>query len=217
VVKTGINIPSFAFGVFSLQHIAVIAAVSLPFVEKPAAVRFQLSERSHPFLISVSIFGGTGYFGLEIRTDKSVQIEAGLEFGGVVSINLLGIVQGGVYVFVGIFVAIDSHGKVLVSGHLRIGGYVEVAGLIRVSIEVYLAITYNTDDKVVLALGRLTIGVKLLFFSLSQTFEIRRRIEGFGEPPTNAVVAQAGDAPALPDFASTVSPLQWESYCRAFA
>ena len=219
VVGFSLRLPSFGLGVMSFQDIAVISSLSLPFVNKPAAVRFSLSERSHPFLVSVSIFGGTGYFGLEVRTDGSVQIEAGIEFGGIVSINLLGIVSGGVYVFAGVFVSVDSHGVVVISGHLRFGGYVDVAGLITISIEFYIALTYNSHDKVLVGLGRVTVGVRLLFFSLSRTFEVQRRIAGFGEPPAESVLptdSRRVAGPAPPSFTTTMSTVQWEQYCKAF-
>lgn len=217
VVRFGVAIPSFAVGVLSIQNIALGTSVSLPFVERPAAVRLSLSERSNPFLVSVSIFGGTGFFALEMRTDDTILIEASIEFGGIVSINLLGIVSGAVYVFVGIYFSVGGSKDIAVSGHLRFGGYVDVAGLISVSVEFYIALTYRTQDKVLLGEGRLTISVKILFFSLKQTFSISRKISGFGDAPGEGLAFAEADQPALPNFTTTMTPDQWYRYCSAFA
>jgi hypothetical protein len=218
VVRFGVAIPSFAIGILSIQNIALTTSVSLPFVEKPAAVRLSLSERANPFLVSVSIFGGTGFFALEMRTDGTVLIEAGIEFGGIVSINLLGIVSGGVYVFAGIYFSVGSANNIAVSGHLRFGGNVDVAGIISVSIEFYIALTYQIADKVLIGEGRVTIGVKVLFFSLKKTFSVSRRISGFGDAPGEGLVfAVAGDQSTLPNFTTTMSPAQWHKYCKTFA
>jgi hypothetical protein len=122
-------------------------------------------------------------------------------------------------VFAGVYLSADSATQVAVSGYLRFGGYVDVAGLISVSIEFYIALTYRFSDKILLGEGRVTISVKILFFSLSRSFEVSRRIAGFGEAPTEAILisAAAGEPPALPGFTSTMSGLQWEKYCGAYA
>ena len=218
-VRFSAGLPSFAIGVMSLQNIALLTSISLPFIEgKPAAVRFALSERHQPFLVSVSIFGGTGFFALEVRTDKSVLIEAGIEFGGVVSINLLGIVKGGVYLFAGIYVSVETGNKPAVSGHLRLGGYVDVLGIISISIEIYIALTYYPDKRLLLGEGRVTVSVKVLFFSLTKSFVVTRRISGFGDAPSDSLIGfVAVEDTRPPDFTATMSRTQWDAYCRAFA
>lgn len=213
VIRYGIAIPSFGAGVVNLENIAVSTSLSLPFFGgRPVAVRFALSERHRPFLVSASIFGGTGFLAIEVRTDGSMLIEGGIEFGGVVSINLLGIVRGGVYAFVGFYVAYDTAGGFTASGHIRFGGYVEVLAIISVAIEVYIALSYI--DGVLLGEGRLTISVKVLFFSLSQSFVVRRRIAGFGESPDEARVL---DAPPAAERPPAMTRQHWARYCDAFA
>jgi len=64
-----------------------------------------------------------------------------------------------------------------------------------------------------------TVGVRLLFFSLSRTFEVQRRIAGFGEPPAESVLptdSRRVAGPAPPSFTTTMSTVQWEQYCKAF-
>lgn len=183
VVRYAVPLPAIPLGLLNIQNVVVSTSVSLPFVpDKPAAVRFALSERNNPFLVSVSIFGGTGFFALEVSTDGGVKIEAALEFGGVAALNLI-VVKGGVYLLAGIYLSI-SNGGLLIEGHLRLGGFVDVLGLISVSIEVFIALTYISERNVLFGTGRLTVGVKLLFFSESFSFEITKEIPGFGEAPT---------------------------------
>ncbi len=227
IVRYGVGLPAFGLGVLNLADIAFSSSMSLPFVEgKPAAVRVSLSERSRPFLVSVSIFGGTGFFAVEVRTDKTVRVEAAIEFGGIASINLLGIVKGGVYLFAGVYVSLESGGVAAVpaiSGFVRLGGYLDVLSIISVSIEFYLALEYKSEK--LAAEGRLTIGIKVLFFSESFSFTIRREIASFGETPTEVVTMAflihpttlRFKQPEITSFKSTVSELQWEKYCRAFA
>jgi hypothetical protein len=224
VARYAIPLPSIPLGALSIQNIAVSTSISLPFVEgKPASVRFALSERNNPFQVTVSIFGGTGFFAIEAFTDKSVRVEAALEFGGIAALNLV-VVKGGVYLLAGVYLSIKSDGGLLIEGHLRLGGFVDVLGLVSVSIEVYIALTYVEARKALYGTGRLTVGVKLLFFSESFSFEIEKEIAAFGEAPTTTTLTAL--APAAEMDAATVAAAprapemtagQWETYCGAFA
>ena len=57
-------IPSIGFGVFSLQNINLGASLNLPFTGDPVRVRFNFAERQNPFLLTVSLFGGGGFFAI---------------------------------------------------------------------------------------------------------------------------------------------------------
>jgi hypothetical protein len=205
VVGYALALPSASMGVLSLANIAFVSSVSLPFTDgRPAAVRFSLSKRHSPFVVSVAPFGGTGFFSLEIRTDDTLLIEAAIEFGGIVSFNLLGIVKGGVYLLAGVYLAIETTGKLGITAHLRVGGYIDVLGLITVSIEFYLALEYANNE--LAGVAKLTIGIKVLFFSETFSFEVRKKIAHFGAIPSGV----ATDTP--PVFSRT----QWADYCKAF-
>ena len=205
VARYSLALPAIPLGVLSLQNIAFISSVSLPFVEKPVGVRFALSERGNPFIVSVAPFGGTGFFALEMRTSgpDALLVEAAIEFGGIVTFNLLGIVKGGVYVLAGVYMAIRSGAGPEISAHLRIGGFVDVLGLISVSIELYLALEFRNER--LSGTARLTIGVKVLFFSKSFSFEVHKEIAHLGGTPRDAAARQLMDQS------------QWKSYCAAFA
>src|SRR5690606_17663130 len=62
-------VPSLGIGIFSLQNLSLSAQLSLPFVGKPASVRFAVSERHKPFLVSVTLFGGGGFFALALSAN----------------------------------------------------------------------------------------------------------------------------------------------------
>jgi hypothetical protein len=218
-VRYGIPIPSAPLGAMTIGNLALSSSVSLPFVEgKPVAVQFALSQRDNPFQISVSIFGGTGFFALTALTNGDLVVEAALEFGGIAELDLV-VVKGGVHLLAGVYLSMGPGGLV-VEGHLRLGGYVDVLGLVTVSIEFYLALTYVEARNVLSGSGRLTVGVKLLFYSESFSFEIHREI-GFGGAPVLAA------PPVHPAFAATalaaavrppsITADQWARYCRAFA
>ena len=188
-------------------------------------MRFSLSERSNPFLVSVSIFGGTGFFAVEVRTDGIVQVEAAIEFGGIVSLNLLNIVRGGVYLLAGIFVSIQSSGQLVISGHLRFGGFVDVLGLVAVSIEFFVALTYAGGKLV--GEGRVTFSVKVLFLNESFSFRVRQEIAAFGAAPigqtllsllaSSTAATDTAAASARPEPMALMNEAQWSKYCRAFA
>lgn len=63
-------IPSVGVGVFSVENISLSAALTLPFFPpSPLRFRFAFSEREHPFLVSVSLLGGGGFFGIALGPD----------------------------------------------------------------------------------------------------------------------------------------------------
>ena len=49
-------------GAFSLQNISLGAGFRVPFVVDPLELDFNFCTREQPFLLTVSLFGGGGYF-----------------------------------------------------------------------------------------------------------------------------------------------------------
>jgi hypothetical protein len=194
-----LGIPSVGVGVFSLQNLALSAALSVPFIGKPAGVRFAISERHHPFLVTVTLFGGGGFFALGVSAKGVDEIEAAIEFGGNISLNL-GVASGGVYIMAGIYFGRTGEVAIL-TGYLRCGGYLSVLGLICISIEFYLALAYRERSEV-WGQASVTVCVKVACFSKSVILSIERRFAGASEPPT---------------LEQVVEPADWEAYCLAFA
>ncbi|MFB7512320.1 hypothetical protein [Streptomyces sp. NPDC056144] len=198
-----LGVPTVAVGIFSIQNIAVTAALSLPFTDRPAGMRFALAERHKPFLVTVSLFGGGGFFAVEAGAKGLEQVEASIEFGASVSLNL-GVASGGVSVMAGIYFGMKG-ASVELTGYLRCGGYLDILGLISLSVEFYLAFTYRDKDgggSEVWGQASLRVSVKIAFISTSVTLSVERRFAGAG-----------GD----PSFADSVTPAQWTDYLKAFA
>ncbi|EMA7399384.1 hypothetical protein J0801_27680 [Bacillus cereus] len=205
-----LGLPSVVVGIFSLQNINLSAGLTLPFADQPAGVRFSISERHKPFLVTVGLFGGGGFFSLALSAKGIEEIEASIEFGGNISLNL-GVASGGVFVMAGIYFGMMGN-DVKLTGYLRCGGYLSVLGLISISAEFYLGFTYREKDNEhgeVWGQAALTVGVKVAFFSKSVTLKIERRFAGAAGDPTFAQMMgpeQEGEYPT-----------EWEKYCHAFA
>jgi len=202
VVGYTLGVPDVGVGIFSLQNIALSAALSIPFTDRPAGVRFAVCERHKPFLITVSLFGGGGFFAVGVSTKGLESVEASLEFGGNISINL-GVASGGVSVMAGIYFGMKG-AAVELTGYLRCGGHLDVLGIISISVEFHLGFTYRDKDpgNEVWGQASLTVSVKVAFFSTSVTLSVERHFAG-----------SDGD----PSFGDTVAAPEWAGYLQAFA
>ncbi|WP_219835383.1 hypothetical protein [Paenibacillus sp. R14(2021)] len=198
-----LSVPTVNVGIFSLQNLSLGAALTLPFVNQPAGIRFNISEREKPFLVTVGLFGGSGFFALSLNAHGIEQIEAAIEFGGNVSLDL-GVASGGISVMAGIYFGMDKD-NVMLTGYLRCGGYLSVLGLISLSVEFYLGFSYldkGNEKGEVWGQATVTVCIDIAFFSKSVELKVERRFAG-----------AAGD----PTFGQLVSPSEWENYCEAFA
>jgi len=197
-----LGIPSVGVGVFSIENLSLSAALTIPFNDQPAGFRFAVSERHHPFIVTVSLFGGGGFFALGVGARGVESIEAAIEFGGNIALNL-GVASGGVSVMAGVYFGMTGQTTTL-TGYLRVGGYVSVLGLISISIEFYLAFSYlNVGGRSeVWGQASVTVSVKVACFSKSVSLTIERRFAGASGDPT---------------FDQLVEPDDWQQYCLAFA
>jgi hypothetical protein len=201
-----IGLPTIAVGAFSLQNVALSAGLGLPLDGSVAYVEFAVCSRERPFLLTIGLFGGGGFFGLSLAMNGLRQIEASIEFGANVQFDI-GIASGGVYIMAGIYFRLTfkddptPHEEVELTGYLRMGGSLEVLGVVTISIELYLAFGYLSPGKAY-GKARLTVEVEILFFSVEVEVEIEKKIGGGGDPT----------------FADNV-PTQaiWDKYCDAFA
>jgi hypothetical protein len=197
-----LGLPTIGIGIFSLENVALSVGLELPFVDRPTRLRFALSTRHDPFLVTVSLFGGGGFFALTVDTQGSVGVEASIEFGGNFCLDLV-VASGGVHVMAGIYFKMAGS-VVELSGFLRAGGAVTVLGIITVTVEFYLALTYHREEGLEKVSGdaTLTVGVEILFLHQDVTLHVHKE---FANP--------VGD----PTFEELVSPEDWTTYCSAFA
>jgi type VI protein secretion system component Hcp len=205
-VGFGVGLPPVAVGVFSLKDVQLAAGLTLPLVDGKPVLDFSFSSREHPFLLAVAIFGGGGFFHLQLDTAGMKELEAALEFGATASLDI-GVASGSVHMMAGIYFSLQRKDPsneldATLAGYLRIGGSLSVLALITVSVEFNLTFVYSEEGK---AYGRatLTVQVEVAFFSKSVELTVERTFAG-----------QSGD----PKFAELfTTPATWSEYALAFA
>jgi hypothetical protein len=207
-VTYSIGLPTISVGIFSLQNVAITAGLELPFstaaTDTPVRLRFAFCERHRPFLLTVALFGGGGFVALELTPKGIALLEASLEFGASVALDL-GVASGHVDIMAGIYFRLELQGTpvkpgVELTGYFRCGGSLEVLSLIRISAEFYLGLTWKAPKA--WGMARLTVEVEIAFFSTSVSLEVERQFAG---------------GSADPPFSALVAPDDWKTYLAAFA
>lgn len=198
-----LSIPSLAVGIFALEHVSLGAGFLLPFDAKPAEVRFNFAERQRPFSLTVSLLGGGGFFAICVGTEGIREIEASLEFGAALAINL-GVASGSVEVKAGVYYHWKTQ-SVELSGYVRLHGELSVLGLISASLTFLLQLGYTKENKksVVWGEAKLEVEIEILFISFSVSVSCRREFGGSpGDPKFIELIPDQGT---------------WTTYCEAFA
>jgi Type VI secretion system effector, Hcp len=201
-----IGLPPLAVGVFSLKEVQLGAGLTLPLTDGKPVFDFNFSSREHPFLLAVAIFGGGGFFHLQLDTGGLKELEAALEFGATAALDI-GVASGSVHMMAGVYFSLQRKDpgnelRATLTGYLRVGGSLSVLALVTVSVEFNLSFTYAEKGK---AYGRatLTIQIEIAFFSKSVDLTVERTFAG-----------QSGD-PKFRDMFTT--PAVWGDYALAFA
>jgi hypothetical protein len=229
LVRSGIRagytlaLPALSFGVFRLENISLSVGLYLPLVgEEPLSYSFAFGQRFNPFQVAVWIFTGGGYFECEVSPRGLLRLEASIEFGASLGLDLI-VAAGKVEAMAGIRyvmrTAESPEGRsITLEGYLRASGMLEVLGIIAVSVMLYLGLTYDLVRGDVWGRATVTVGVKLLFFSTSVSFSYEQRFAGSGPPPAAPVGGPGSPPPPpLPPFEQYIRRDQWQSYCAAFA
>ncbi len=196
-----IGLPPVGIGVFSLENILIDAALTLPFFSGTPQFDFYFAKRDHPFLLTVELLGGGGFFHVEVDTTGPIMIEGQLEFGGNFSLDL-GVASGGVHIMAGIYFKLTANDTTL-SGFVDLGGEVDVLGIISISVDFNLSLTYDTASGKVTGRATLTVSVHVLFFSASVQLSVER---SYGN---------GSNDPSVKDVLPT--PQIWHEYAAAFA
>ncbi|MFD6878347.1 MULTISPECIES: hypothetical protein [unclassified Streptomyces] len=192
-------VPTVGLGVFMLQNLALSASVTLPFTGDPVRATFAVSSREHPFLLTVSLFGGGGFLSLTVETGRVVVLEAQVEFGAAVALNL-GVASGSVCVTAGVYFRLEN-GQSALRGFFRAVGELDILGIVNISVEFYLALEFRSP-KTLHGWASVTVRVRVAFFSESVSMKLERTFGG-GNDPTFAQ--------AFP------TPQPWRDRCAAFA
>jgi hypothetical protein len=168
---------------------------------------FNFCRRENPFMLTISCFGGGGYF-MMVTTLKGLQsIEAAFEFGAAMSLNV-GVASGGVSAMGGFYYKmelVEGEEQTTLTGYLRLNGHLSILGLISLSLEFYLAfiaVIYQGKVQKLEGVATLKVKVEVLFFSKTVSVSVRRELKG---------------ADADPKFIEMIDQDDWQEYCLAFA
>jgi hypothetical protein len=200
-------LPDLTIGVFSLQNLSFTAGMVLPFTGEPVRTRFAFAAQDDPFLLTVMVFGGGGYFELGIGTDGVESFQVALEFGGSLALDV-GVASGSVSVMAGIYFAIgvptqaNPEGACELTGYVRVKGEVDVLGVITAMLLLELSLTYLPSQDKAIGNATMIVEVEVLLISGSVEVTVEKRFGG-SEDPT---------------FRQTLKkPKDWADYCNAFA
>ncbi|HVG43716.1 MAG TPA: hypothetical protein VM890_03270 [Longimicrobium sp.] len=198
-----LGIPTMGVGVMTMQNVSLSAGFFLPFMDAELNFRFAFCERHQPFILTVSGLGGGGFFGIDVGLHGVVRVEAALEFGASVALNL-GVASGQVTVMGGFYFQMAGS-AVQLTAYVRAAGAMSVLGIVTVCVEFYLGLTFQPKSgsgtlSRLWGEASLTVKVKILFFSKKVSVHLEREFAG-----------------SDPTF-RTLVPLQaWADHCAAFA
>ena len=199
-------LPPVTCGVLSIQNMSFGASLTLPFLNGLPLVDFNFAERSHPFLLTVEVFGGGGFLHVQLNTQAVQLIEGAFEFGGNFALDL-GVASGGVHVLAGIYFKLSPSPKdasknvSVLDGFVRLGGELSVLGLISASLEFDMDLSYDSGSGEARGQATLTVAVSVAFFSMSVDMTVERSF---------------GGSPGDPTFQQVVAPAEWATYAAAF-
>jgi hypothetical protein len=195
-----VAIPSIGIGVFSIENMSLGGSLNIPFTGQPVRLEVDFCSRDNPFLLTIYIFTGGGWFAIRLGADGIELVEVGLEFGASVSIDL-GVASGGVSIMAGIYFALGSS-SVDLTGFFKASGNLEVLGILSISIVFYLGLTYKKPPGDVYGTASVSVTVSLLCFSASVSLTVTKELSSAD--------------PVIP-FAAAISATAWNEYCASFA
>lgn len=213
-----IALPGITCGVLNIQNISLGAGFTVPFIGQPLSVRFNFCTREQPFLLTVYMFGGGGFFGITIDPSGVQILEASLEFGASLSVDL-GVASGGVEVMAGFYFRMEQDDASL-TGYFRLGGHVDVLGIISASIELYLELRYEFQSGKCVGKAQLTIEISVFIFSGSVTITCERKFAGSNGDPNLRQMLGFNPELSLGDELAAINAntdYAWRDHCEAFA
>lgn len=213
-----IALPNIAVGMFSLTNLSLGAGFTVPFIGQPLSVRFNFCTREQPFHLTVSMFGGGGFFGITIDPHGVQILEAALEFGAAIEVDF-GVASGGVSVMAGIYFRMEQDAASL-TGYFRLAGHVEVLCIVSASLELYLELRYEFESGKCVGKAQLTIEISVFVFSGSVTITCERKFSGSnGDPSFRQLMGLQPELPLADELAliDGSTDYAWREYVEAFA
>ena len=202
-VGFSVGIPTIGIGVLTIQNVSLAASFFLPFGKEPMNFHFAFCQRQQPFILTVYIFGGGGFFSMDVGSQGVVMIEAALEFGVSAAINL-GVASGEASMMAGFYFQ-KTGADFILTGYFRAYGSLSVLGIITVSLEFYLGLSYASKGitphgGTLWGQASLTVKIEILFFSTSVSVSMEKEFAG-----------------SDPIFREMLTPADWVDYTEAFA
>ena len=207
-------IPNVAIGMFSLENIAISAKLEVPFFSSGDAgtiltFTFSFCDKDHPFIITVSLLGGGGYFTVTISPKGIEHLEASICVGAQVALNLFDIAQGSISIMAGFTFTVEE-GDVTFTAFLRVHGELDVLGIVTISVDLNLSISYEFSSRTMIASGTIMVDVSILFFSFHQGFAFSKEFHACNNDPTLRELMP-------PDLTTNAPGIYWAEYVNAFA
>ena len=202
------GVPSLQMGGFLLRNIAFQTVIDVPFDGRPVTVSVAFARRDKPFNLSVLMFGGGGYFDMQLGPAGLMRLEASMEFGAALAVDFL-VASGEVHALGG--VRYVQRGAALeIDGYLRFGGSVKILGLVAVSVELVLTLQYDsTLDKL---WGQATLVLEIDLTLYADSVELDSGPWVLYDGPDNLLSSTSAQA----DNADADLPA-WQAYQDAFA
>ena len=178
-------VPSIGVGVFSLENLAISVGCAIPYDGSPVRFTFDFCSRENPFQLMVMMFGGGGFVGLQIGIDGVELLEFSFDFGAGISIDI-GIASGSIELMGGVYFSVTTehnapHADVEeldFTAYIKASGGISALGIVSISVELYLALTYEGPNPQLLAGdATLTVSVHILFFGGSISISVHKEFE----------------------------------------
>jgi hypothetical protein len=218
-VGYNLPLPQIPLGAVIISKISLGASLFIPWSGDPARVRFNLSTREKPFNITYTAIGGGGFMGIAFGLDGLEKFEAALELGAYLSVDF-GIASGSISIAAGIYFAIEKQqidGKdvttVGLDAYLRFVGKAQALKIVSISLEIYLALGFQTPPPVLIGTAKVELQVKVLFLSISVKISVQRKIAG----SSNAAARSLSVDESIPTFVDLYDQAHWLEYAGAFA
>jgi hypothetical protein len=234
VAGFSIAIPNIAVGVFSIENISFGAQLTLPFIGEAPIFSFNFCTEENPFLVTYAMFGGGGYFRLELTPFGFHSLTLSMNIGAQLAYSA-GVASGAVNARIGLTMTLLADGRVELTAFMRSHGHLQALGMVSISIDILFSLTY--DGCKLYGVAKLNIEIELRFLvSVKIEIKFERTLVGAnGDPTLREVMSPFYAEPlALPlqplsDYSSFLIPelelsntgaglsFPWEEYCRAYA
>lgn len=231
-----LTIPPLQLGVFSLEQLCITNSCILSFRNQPIRFRFDFSTRDAPFIVGVGILAGTGFFGIEVDTQRIRAIEAAIEFGAYKSIDFGGIAKGVVYVLGGVYYASRTlsvsgrpdSAEIIFSAYVRAGGGVTALGFISVGVELLVSLNARSSSGETALWGTTSCSynIRIGFFKKSFTITYTQEFQGSASGNSSKSVMAMTSGARVERLAARkqgnllagqLRYADWQDYVEAFA